>query len=109
MDHPTMGIMNNDQPTVLVQSWYKFLEQEGVLYSDGDLLAYGLNHMDIEKWWSELVSTNGYREFKRKFTRKTELKKFDMQQMFGRGGKVQEIPETCKAKYIKIITKRLPF
>jgi hypothetical protein len=73
MDHPTMGILNNDQPTDLVQPWYRFLEQKGVLYSDGDSLAYGLNHMDIEEWWSDLVSTDGYREFKSKFARKTEL------------------------------------
>lgn len=72
VDHPTMGVLNNDQPTDIIKPWYKFLEQKGVLHFGPAELTDFLNHIDIEEWWSELISKDGYREFKQNFARQTE-------------------------------------
>jgi hypothetical protein len=69
MDHPTMGILNNSQPTELIKPWYRFLEQEGVLYSSAENLVHRLNHVTIEEWWEDLIETDGYQEFKYTFAR----------------------------------------
>jgi len=67
VDHPTMGILNNNQPTELIKPWYRFLERMGVLHTDTELLAEHLNRIDIEDWWAGLISSDDYQSFKDKF------------------------------------------
>jgi|GEM_PF-762211 len=75
MNHPTIGILNNKQPTDLIQPWYRFLEKRGVLHPNAELLAEHLNRIEIVDWWSQLISSDGYQEFKNKFAKKNLVKK----------------------------------
>jgi hypothetical protein len=69
VDHPTIGILANDQPTDAVRPYYDFLLKRGVLHREFASLVRHLNTVDIDQWWTETVHHPVYREFKNTFLR----------------------------------------
>jgi hypothetical protein len=70
VDHPTIGLLRNDQPTEVIQPYYDFFLKEGVLHEDLESLASHLNSIEIETWWEELQQKEMYLSFKDTFIRK---------------------------------------
>jgi hypothetical protein len=70
VDHPTIGLLENDQPTDVVKPHYDFLLQVGVLHSSFESLVDHLNNNNIEEWWTSVINMDGYKDFKNTFTRK---------------------------------------
>lgn len=70
VDHPTIGILDNDQPTAAVKPYYDFLVAKGMIHTDFAALVDHLNKIDLDEWWSSLTKEPMYAEFKNKFLRK---------------------------------------
>lgn len=70
VDHPTMGLLDNDQPTAIVKPYYDFLLQQGVLHKDFVSLVKHLNSIDLDTWWNALLKEPMYQQFKNEFLRK---------------------------------------
>ena len=69
VDHPTIGILRNDQPTDIVKPFYNFFLEEGVLHTDMNSLIRHLNRINITEWWTELMKKEQYEDFKDTFAR----------------------------------------
>lgn len=69
VDHPTIGLLNNDNPTEVIKPFYDFFLKIGVLHHDFDSLIAHLNKIDLDTWWAEVCSTQEYKEFKNTFLR----------------------------------------
>jgi len=69
VDHPTVGILNNDQPTDIVSPYYNFFKEQGVLHDNIDSLIDHLNGIDIQLWWRELIQKQMYQSYKHTFAR----------------------------------------
>ena len=74
VDHPTVGILKNHQPTDVILPYYKFLLEVGVLHKDYQSLTKHLNNIDIDVWWSNIKSHKMYVEFKNTFARNVYVK-----------------------------------
>jgi putative transferase (TIGR04331 family) len=70
VDHPTMGLLDNDQPTDIVKPYYDFLMQQGVLHKDFISLVEHLNKINLDEWWASLIKQPMYLQFKNEFLRK---------------------------------------
>ncbi|MBL0356335.1 MAG: hypothetical protein IPP72_05355 [Chitinophagaceae bacterium] len=70
VDHPTVGLLQNDQPTQAIKPYYDFLLQQGVLHHNFDSLIKHLNSIQIEEWWAALIKEPMYLQFKNEFLRK---------------------------------------
>lgn len=69
VDHPTIGLLNNDNPTDVVKPFYDFFLKVGVLHHDFDSLIAHLNAIDLDSWWKGVCATDEYKEFKNTFLR----------------------------------------
>jgi len=69
VDHPTIGILRNDQPTDIVKPYYDFFISSGVLHTNINTLIDHLNHIDINDWWSDIINSDTYKSFKYEFAR----------------------------------------
>lgn len=69
VDHPTIGLLNNDNPTDIVKPFYDFFLKVGVLHNDFDSLLAHLNNIDLDTWWADVCSRDEYQEFKNTFLR----------------------------------------
>lgn len=70
VDHPTIGILDNDQPTDIVKPYYEFFKENGVLHDDVESLVAHLNSIDLDEWWEQLINEDMYRSYKETFTSK---------------------------------------
>jgi putative transferase (TIGR04331 family) len=69
VDHPTVGLLNNDQPTAIVKPYYDFLLESGVLHNDFNSLISHLNTINLDEWWSNVIKHPTYQAFKNEFLR----------------------------------------
>ncbi len=69
VNHPTIGLLNNDNPTDVVKPFYDFFLKVGVLHHDFNSLIAHLNKIDLDAWWSDVCATEEYKEFKNTFLR----------------------------------------
>jgi hypothetical protein len=67
-DHPTIGLLRNDQPTKIIEPFYDFFLKTGVLHLTVESLVEQLNRIDIDTWWHEIISKPEYLTFKNRFT-----------------------------------------
>lgn len=67
VNHPTMGLFRNENPTEIINPYYKFFLSKGVLHHEIGSLVDQLNTIVIEEWWSEIVNDSIYPEFKQRF------------------------------------------
>lgn len=72
VDHPTIGILNNEQPTPIIKPYYDFLLQAGVLHEDTRSLVTHLNTVDVREWWGAVVRRPEYKQFKKLFLNSPE-------------------------------------
>jgi putative transferase (TIGR04331 family) len=70
VDHPTMGLLDNDQPTNIVKPYYDFLLKQGVIHNNFISLVEHLNKIDLDEWWAALIKEPMYLQFKNEFLRK---------------------------------------
>lgn len=70
VDHPTIGLLDNDQPTDVVKPYYDFFISKGVMHHSFESLVDHLNSVDIDTWWASLVKEPVYQQFKNEFIRK---------------------------------------
>lgn len=70
VDHPTMGLLDNDQPTEQIKPYYDYLIEQGVIHRDFVSLVNHLNSIDVDVWWNRLIKEPRYLEFKNTFLRK---------------------------------------
>jgi len=70
VDHPTIGLLDNDQPTDIVKPYYDFLMQQGVIHKDFISLVNHLNRINVDEWWAAVVKEPKYLQFKNEFLRK---------------------------------------
>jgi hypothetical protein len=70
VDHPTLGILSNSQPTSIVQPYYDFFYETGILHKNFDSIVSFLNSTDINDWWSNVIEQPMYKSFKDKFAKK---------------------------------------
>lgn len=77
VNHPTIGILNNDRPTDIVKPFYGFFKENGVLHDDIESLVAHLNCIDLDVWWNRLIKKEMYRSFKFTFARETEFTQTD--------------------------------
>jgi putative transferase (TIGR04331 family) len=74
VDHPTLGVLRNDQPTAIVKPFYDFFKEHGVLHDNVESLIDHLNDIEISKWWRGLIDHPMYLAYKDTFA-KDALKK----------------------------------
>ncbi len=67
--HPTMGLLDNDQPTDIVKPYYDFLRQHGVIHNNFVSLVEHLNTINVDEWWASLIKEPMYLQFKNEFLR----------------------------------------
>ncbi|HMO61136.1 MAG TPA: hypothetical protein PKC39_01730 [Ferruginibacter sp.] len=67
VDQPVVGILINNTPTPVVQPYYDFFLQKGVLHRDFESLVQFINSIDVQEWWRELCSDEKYIQFKNQF------------------------------------------
>ena len=72
VNHPTVGLIINDQPTDIVRPFYDFFLDYGVLHLDYTSMVKHLNQVDIESWWQGLQEEKMYQDFKRLFLNTAE-------------------------------------
>ena len=70
VDHPTIGLLDNDQPTDIIKPYYDFLMQQGVIHNNFESLVGHLNKIDLDEWWAALIKEPMYLQFKNEFLRK---------------------------------------
>lgn len=70
VDHPTMGLLDNDQPTSIVKPYYDFFMQQGVMHNSFESLVAHLNKINVDEWWASLIKEPMYLQFKNEFLRK---------------------------------------
>jgi len=70
VDHPTMGVLDNDQPTDAIKPYYDFLIQQGVIHNNFVSLVEHLNKINLDEWWAALIKEPMYLQFKNEFLRK---------------------------------------
>jgi hypothetical protein len=69
VNHPTIGLLRNDQPTEILKPYYKFFIDNGVLHHNFKSLVKHLNRVDVDQWWSGLTEEPLFREYRDTFTR----------------------------------------
>lgn len=69
VNHPTIGLLDNDQPTDIVKPYYDFFIKQGVMHNSFESLVDHLNTVDIDTWWAALIQEPMYRQFKHDFIR----------------------------------------
>jgi len=69
LNHPTVGLLRNDQPTEIIKPYYDFLVDKGVLHDAFDSLVLHLNRIEVDQWWSELTQEPMFKEVRNTFAR----------------------------------------
>lgn len=69
VDHPSVVILTNDQPTDLVKPFYDYFIKSGVFHFNFTSMVNHLNSIDIDNWWAGITSDKLYKEFKNTFLR----------------------------------------
>lgn len=64
VDHPTVAILNNTEPTDQVKRFYEFFLAAGVFHYTMESLVTHINSVDIDQWWASVISSENYRAFK---------------------------------------------
>jgi hypothetical protein len=70
VDHPTIGLLDNDEPTEIIKPYYDFLMRQGVLHKDFVSLVDHLNKINVAEWWGSFIKEPMYLQFKNEFLRK---------------------------------------
>jgi hypothetical protein len=70
VNHPTIGLLDNDQPTDIVKPYYEFLKEQGVIHHNFASLVQHLNNVNIDTWWMSVTEQPMYLKFKNEFLRK---------------------------------------
>jgi len=70
VNHPTIGLLDNNQPTDAVKPYYDFLMQHGVLHNNFASLVGHLNKINVDEWWAAIMKEPMYLQFKNEFLRK---------------------------------------
>lgn len=63
-NHPTVGILQDDDYTDLVKPYYDFFIENGVIHYSMNNLVSHLISLDIEKWWQYLSESKTFLEFR---------------------------------------------
>jgi hypothetical protein len=71
VDHPSVGILMNDNPTDIVKPFYQDFLDRRVLHAQIESVAEHLNSATIDDWWAEVKNTEIYADYKKKFTGST--------------------------------------
>jgi hypothetical protein len=71
VDHPTAGILMNDNPTDIVKPFYQDFLNRRVLHIQIESVADHLNSATIDDWWNEVKNREIYADYKKKFTGST--------------------------------------
>ena len=69
VDHPLLSLQTNADSTDIARPFYEFFLASNVMHESIDSLAAHLNSVNLEEWWSAVISSNEYLEFKRIFAR----------------------------------------
>jgi hypothetical protein len=69
VNHPTVGLLRNDEPAGIVKPFYDFLLDKKVLHFDTDSMIAHLNEMDLNSWWADVIAEPMYNTFKHTYTR----------------------------------------
>jgi len=69
LNHPTIGLLRNDQPTEIIKPYYDFFIDNGVLHDDFNSLVKHLNRIDVDQWWTGLTEEPMFKKFRDTFTR----------------------------------------
>lgn len=64
VDHPTVGVLHNEQPTHPIKEFYEFFLEVGVLHRDIESLIRHLNAVDVVEWWRSVTARSEYCCFK---------------------------------------------
>ncbi len=70
INYPTIGLLDNNQPTDIIKPYYDFFLQKGVLHNDLQSLVDHLNKIELDEWWASLIKEPLYLQFKNEFLRK---------------------------------------
>lgn len=69
VDHPVVAILENYNPSEIVEPYYKFFLDKGVFHYTMYSLTKHLNEMNVDTWWSDIVNHETYKNFKKEFIR----------------------------------------
>jgi hypothetical protein len=72
VNHPTIGLLDNDQPTDNVKPYYDFFIEQGVMHLSFESLVAHLNKINIHEWWSYVIQQPMYQQFKNEFLREVK-------------------------------------
>ncbi|MES2847807.1 MAG: hypothetical protein V4685_02040, partial [Bacteroidota bacterium] len=72
VDHPVIGVLDNDQPTGIVKPYYDFFLAKGVMHDSFNSLVEHLNTIDVQTWWAGIISDPVYKQFKNEFARQVQ-------------------------------------
>jgi putative transferase (TIGR04331 family) len=67
VNHPTIGVLNNIEPTLIIKKYYDFFIEMGVLHKDFTSLVNHLNSIKIDEWWQEVILHPVFKSFKNEF------------------------------------------
>lgn len=70
INKPVIGLLKNDNPSGIVQPYYDFFLEKGMLHISMESMVNHLNNTDIIEWWEELIQHSMYLKFKNEFLRK---------------------------------------
>lgn len=70
VDHPSIVILKNTQPTEIVKPFYDFFLENGVFHYDFESLTSYLNNIDLDSWWKSVSENVLYKEYKNQFLRR---------------------------------------
>ncbi len=68
-NHPTVGILEEDEYTDVVKPYYDFFLKHGVLHYNLESLVRHLNSISIEEWWNTVKQQKEFNEYRNTFTR----------------------------------------
>ena len=66
--HPSVGLLNNANPTDIVKPFYQDFLGSSVLHKEIGSIADHLNNANIDDWWNEVKNSDFMAEYKKKFT-----------------------------------------
>lgn len=69
VNHPVVSFVKELDKTTIFEPYYDFFIKNKVYHENWDTLVEHLNTTNIDEWWSKLIQTPEYNEFKYKFAR----------------------------------------
>ena len=67
VQYPTVGLLDNDQPTQIVKLFYNWLIEKRVLHISIRSLVSHLNKVDVNEWWQDVINDPEYAKYKNQF------------------------------------------